>query len=43
MILLRIKNISDKKEEINKINLMINRLIKIKKKQKLMVIIINKK
>ena len=43
MILLRIKNISDKKEEINKINLMINRLIKIKKKQKLMVIIINKR
>lgn len=43
MILLRIKNISDKKEEINKINLMINRLRKIKKKQKLMVIIINKR
>ncbi len=43
MILLRIKNISDKKEETNKINLMINRLRKIKKKQKLMVIIINKR
>ena len=43
MILLRVKNISDKKEETNKINLMINRLRKIKKKQKLMVIIINKR